>query len=353
MPIDPNGLLAWERRYLTWMATKNYSAATVHSHDKSLRRFFEWCESRSLLRPEEITKPILEKYQRHLFLYRSSRGGKPLGFSTQHLHLVAVKQFFKYLTRQNVLLWNPASELELPKVGRSLPRQAFTLEEVERILGLPDVKEVLGLRDRAIMETFFATAVRRVELVDLTVFDFDESRKVMTIRHGKGDKGRTVPVGERAGAWIRKHLDEARPELAIEPDEGTLFLSNMGERFQINTLTKIVRDYVDAAGIRKPGSCHLWRHTAAVLMLENGADIRFVSELLGHSSIASSETYLRVSIEQLTRIHMLTHPGATMAFTPPQRFEGLRVSSAQVTTKAELLAAVDAEDDEDEAPESS
>jgi integrase/recombinase XerD len=196
-PADPNGLLAWEQRFITWMNTRNYAAGTIKSRDIALRRFITWCDGRSLFRPEEITKPILERYQRHLYLYRRPTNGKAWTFRTQRLHLEPIKLFFRWLTRNNVTLWNPASELELPRVVKHLPRQAFTQTEVETILGLPDVREVLGLRDRALMETAYSTGIRRSEIAALSIYDFDEERRTLLIRHGKGDKSRTVPVGER------------------------------------------------------------------------------------------------------------------------------------------------------------
>jgi integrase/recombinase XerD len=346
MPIDPNGLLAWERRFITWMNTRNYAAGTIKSRDIALRRFIEWCDGRSLYRPEEITKPILERYQRHLYLYRRPTNGKAWTFRTQRLHLEPIKLWFRWLTRNNVTLWNPASELDLPRVVKHLPRQAFTQQEVESILALPDIREVLGLRDRALMEVAYSTGMRRSELAGLSIYDFDEQRRTLLIRHGKGDKQRMVPVGERASLWLRKYLDESRSELAIEPDDGHLFLGRVGEPIGSNYISQLVREYVVKAGIKKPGSVHLLRHSAAVQMLDHGCDIRFIKELLGHADLKTTETYTRVSIEQLARIHALTHPGASLEFTPPPRVEGLRVAVAG--DQAELQAVIDADDLEDD-----
>jgi integrase/recombinase XerD len=186
-------------------------------------------------------------------------------------------------TRQNVLLYNPASELELPKLEHRLPRHVLTLSEAEAIMNLPDVRDVLGVRDRAILETFYSTGMRRSELVHLCVFDLDTERGTILIRQGKGKKDRMVPVGERAAAWIDKYLYEARPQLVAGLDEGALFLTNTGEPFTPNRLTQLVRNYVQAAELGKSGSCHLFRHTAATLMLEGGADIRYIQAMLGHA----------------------------------------------------------------------
>ena len=137
----------------------------------------------------------------------------------------------------------------------------------------------------------------------------------MTIREGKGKKDRVIPIGERAVAWLDKYLDQARPRLAAEPDDGTLFLTVQGEPFGPNRLSGLVRDYVEAAGIGKHGACHLFRHTMATLMLEGGADIRFIQQMLGHARLDTTQIYTHVSIRMLKQIHSATHPAAQLKRT--------------------------------------
>jgi integrase/recombinase XerD len=128
------------------------------------------------------------------------------------------------------------------------------------------------------------------------------------VRQGKGKKDRMIPIGERAIRWIDRYVTEVRPGLVLEPDEVTLFLSNLGESFSPNRLTQMVREYVDAAQINKRGSCHLFRHTMATLMLENAADIRFIQQMLGHAELSTTQIYAHVSIRKLKEIHSATHP---------------------------------------------
>lgn len=128
------------------------------------------------------------------------------------------------------------------------------------------------------------------------------------IRQGKGKKDRMIPIGERAIGWIERYLADARPALAGAPDDGTLFPSHMGESFSPNRLTQLVRDYIDTAELGKTGSCHLLRHTCATLMHENGADIRFIQQLLGHAELSTTQIYTQVSIRKLKEIHAATHP---------------------------------------------
>jgi integrase/recombinase XerD len=305
---DPQGFLALRDKFLEWSLVHNCSKKTVALRRKCYGYFIAWAEQRGLSRPSEATKPILERYQRFLFHYRKTNGD-PLTFRTQRNYLLPLRSWFKWLARQNHILYNPASELELPKLEKRLPKYILTASEAEIVLSQPDLTEPLGLRDRAILETFYSTGMRRMELVRLSIYDLDAARGTVTIRQGKGKKDRIIPIGERALAWIDRYLYEVRPGLVIGDKAGdTLFLSNLGEPLTENPLTNLVKAYVDQAQIGKKGSCHLFRHTMATLMLENGADIRFIQAMLGHVNLTSTELYTQVSIQKLKDIHTATHP---------------------------------------------
>ena len=142
------------------------------------------------------------------------------------------------MAKQNAILWNPASDLELPRKGRRLPHHVLTLTEVERVLGVPNVRDGLGLRDRAILEVLFGTGMRRLELCGLGVYDLDIERGTVHVRHGKGNKERYVPIGERALAWIGKYLDVVRPELIVDGSEESLFLTRLGGPMNGDGLTE-------------------------------------------------------------------------------------------------------------------
>jgi len=256
--------------------------------------------------PKEITKPILERYQRHLFYYRKADGA-PLSLGSQHAALTPLKTFFKWLAKENHILWNPASELELPPQPKHLPRALLSIEDVEAILRAADHASITGLRDRAMLEVLYSTGLRRTELANLRRYDADLSRLIVFVREGKGRKDRVVPLGERAGLWLDKYMAQSRPQF-IGAECDALFVNDYGEPVTPDYLASKVRRYMDEAGIDKPGSCHLFRHACATHMLDNGADIRFIQAMLGHAALSSTERYTHVAIGKLQQIHAATHP---------------------------------------------
>lgn len=306
-PSDPDNLYAYMLRFLEAQRVQNYSERTIENRDLYLRYFIEWCEDRGLSRPQEITKPILERYQRYLFHHRKANG-EPLSIRSQHTRTVPIRAYFKWLTRQNYILYNPASEIDLPRLEKRLPKHVLTQAEAEQIINQPDINTAFGLRDRAILETLYSTGIRRMEVLGIHTYDVDVDRGTLMIRQGKGKKDRMVPIGERALKWIIKYRDEVRPDLTMPNDDGLLFLTHHGEGITRNRLTQLVRDYVNTADVGKSGSCHLFRHTMATLMLENGADVRFIQAMLGHADISTTQIYTQVSIRKLKEIHTATHP---------------------------------------------
>jgi integrase/recombinase XerD len=182
-----------------------------------------------------------------------------------------------------------------------------------------------------------------MEVLHLKLYDLDPERGTLLIRQGKGKKDRYVPIGERAIAWVHKYIREARPQLAVEPDMGTLFLSGAGEEISPDHLTLTVRSYVLKAKTGKTGACHLFRHTMATLMLEGGVDIRFIQQMLGHAELSTTEIYTHVSIRMLQQVYKASHPAALLDrehAQPP-------AAATDDEAKEELLAALEAEAEED------
>ena len=338
-PKTPMELLMHE--HLAALSVRGYSENTVRSRRVYLGFFIEWAYEHGLREPIEVTRPVLERYQRYLFFYRK-KNGEPLTFRSQHTRLVPLRVWFRWMTRQNHILHNPASEIELPKLGRSLPKNIFSAQEVEQIMQICDVEEPIGLRDRAILEVLYSTGLRRMEMIALKLYDLSLDRGLLLVRQGKGHKDRYVPIGERAIAWLEKYLRESRPQLAIEPDDMTVFLTAQGEPFSRGHLSYAVRQRIDAAKLGKTGSCHLFRHTMATLMHENGADIRHIQAILGHEDIKTTQIYTQVAIRALQQVHAATHPAAMLE---PGESASFKVADADAEA---LLAALEKEAEEDQ-----
>ena len=304
---EPESIWAYLQRFTRWQQERNYSRYTWMHRETTLRAFAAWCAERGLTRPHEITKPILERWQRHLYLHRKP-DGTPLSPRSQIASTQPLIAFFKWLARENHILFNPASELVLPRIGIRLPKHILTVGEAEKVLAVPKVTTAVGIRDRAILETLYSTGVRRLEIVGLRLYDVDGERGVILVREGKGKKDRMIPIGARALAWIDKYVSDVRPDFVSGADDGTLFLTVAGTPFSPAGLAEIPRDAIDKAAIGKRGACHIFRHTMATLMLENGADIRFIQAILGHADLSTTEIYTQVSIKQLKAVHTLTHP---------------------------------------------
>ena len=316
--FDPRTMAGQLERWLEWRLARGYSPRTTRTHDFNMALFLEWARERELIYPEQITRSILESYQLYLYRYRKP-DGKPLGAGTQHGRLQLLKTFFSWLCRERLLEANPASELELPRpVSSALPR-GLSRAEIARLLAVPDIGDPLGVRDRAILETLYATGMRRRELVMLDLGDVDRAEGLIHVRHGKGGKARFVPVGRRAGQWLEAYLGKCREALLVSVGEQALFLTGYGERFSPNSLGNLVRRHLGAAGIDKPGCCHLLRHSCATHMHENGADIRYVQQLLGHAKLDTTQVYTHVTLSALRAVHGKTHPSCGERITEADR----------------------------------
>jgi integrase/recombinase XerD len=313
---DSRTLASLVDQWLARLEVRAYSPRTVAAHVWALRSFLAWAQARGLYRLAAVDKPTLESFQDWLWAYRKA-DGQALAIATQRSHLGSVQAFFAWACRENFLPANPAADLDLPrKAPRGLPC-TLSPHEVETILAVPDVSDPLGVRDRAILETFYGTGVRRFELVNLDVNDVDRSRGVVLVRRGKGGKARVAPLGAAALGWVVRYLEECRPLLEVNASEGALFLSGYGGRFSPNYLGNWVRRTIDAAGIGKTGSCHLFRHACATHLLENGADLRMIQELLGHARLDTTQIYTAVSITQLRKVHAKCHPRGQAKYASP------------------------------------
>jgi integrase/recombinase XerD len=306
---DPGTLASLTDAWQTRLAERNYSPRTLEGHKWALKTFLQWAEARDLRQPADITKPVLESFQSWLHRYRKA-DGQPLGITTQRARLGALQRFFAHLCKTNHLPANPAADLELPRKPRQQLPKGLSREDLAAVLNVPDTRDPLGIRDRAILETLYATGARRSELVSLDLEDLDRSGGTLHIRKGKGGKSRLVPIGAQALQWLQRYLEATRPRLVLDNAEQALFLSGYGERISPGYLGNWVAKTVKGSGIARQGSCHLMRHSCATHMLEGGADIRLIQQLLGHARLDTTSIYTEVAITHLKAVYERTHPAA-------------------------------------------
>lgn len=308
--IEASGFYPLFTAFQEYSKVQHYSKDTLRRHRSSLKRFIAWCCDHELYDPQQITKDHLDAYKHDLFYYRQDNG-KPLSPNSQGVILTPLKTFFDWMSKKQVVVNNPASELEIPKKIRRLPPPILRHDDIEKVLAQPDIKTDQGVRDRTIMEVLYSTGIRRGECTRLMIYDVDLLHQTCRINDGKGHQDRLIPVGARAIGWVNRYLQFVRPNLVRYEDPNSLFLSDQGKAFHRSALAWRVKQYLIKAGISVKGACHLFRHSMATQMLENGADIRYIQAILGHKDLNSTQIYTRVSISKLSEVHAATHPART------------------------------------------
>lgn len=293
--------------HLAALRARGYSPYTVRNRLVHIRPFLRWCAIRNIDSMCDVSLVTLEQYQHYLSTYRQ-RNGQPLCMVSQHARLVPLRVWFAWMHRAGYIRNNPAERVQLPRLGRPLPRNILSASEVGRIMRQPNTKRAVGLRDRAILELLYSTGIRRLELMRLRLADLHLGRGLIFVHEGKGRRDRYVPIGKRAIRWMRRYLRKSRPKVARDSEEQTVFLSAQGRQISRDQLTWIVRKHISNAKLGKSGACHLFRHTMATLMHENGADIRVIQQILGHADIKTTQIYTQVAIRTLQRVHARTLP---------------------------------------------
>jgi integrase/recombinase XerD len=290
--------------YLTHVQVeKGLASNTLSAYRRDMAKFEDFAKKRKLtlnaVKRDDLVDFLASLYRQKLESKTVAR------------HLVTLRNFFRHAQVQGSISEDPTAHLESPKIRRSLPGY-LRLEEVEKLLELPDQKTPLGLRDRAMLEVLYSTGLRVSELTSLRVTDLD--MKVGCVRCiGKGDKERLVPVGRKALGIVERYLRDARTAL-IGPGRGSagafLFVNRRGGRISRVGVWKIFSAYGRKAGLRVPLTPHMLRHSFATHLLERGADLRSVQLMLGHSDISTTQIYTHVVEERLKQIYKAHHPRA-------------------------------------------
>ncbi|HBJ34417.1 MAG TPA: recombinase XerD [Planctomycetaceae bacterium] len=308
MNASQQTLVSLADAFLLELRVSGYSPRTVEGLKQRLRRFTNWSIGLGMDATESLTGVAMCQYRYYLHAYRTPRTKKNLQVSTQSQHLLALRAWTRWLGQKRLVSEDLSKSLLLPRLPRRKLAVVLTETEVRRLLEQPDVETAMGLRDRAILETLYSTAIRASELRALDLPDIDACRKVIHIRCGKGAKDRLSPISSRAIGWLEKYLREVRPTFLIRDREPSLFVGRTGARLTRNRLAQIVRRHMVGAEIEKAGACHLLRHTAATMMLHYGADLRSLQMYLGHERLDTTQIYTHMTLGRLQEVHERTHP---------------------------------------------
>ncbi len=287
----------------TVRATRGIAARTIVAYHADLRQFCLFAQARGVTRPSEVTHLLIREY-----LARLKEDG--LAKSTIGRKLAAIRSFFRYLCRAGVIAYNPLSGVATPRRDRLLPRFLYP-HEVERLLAAPEEETPLARRNLAILETLYATGMRLSELVGLDLGDLDFALGCVRV-FGKGAKERIVPIGRVALAACEDYLVLARPKLAANSHTAgkAFFLNYQGGRLSGRSVERILARYLDRIAVERRLSPHAIRHSFATHLLENGADLRVVQELLGHVNVSTTQIYTHLSKDRLKRVYERAHPRA-------------------------------------------
>ncbi len=289
------------KEYLSVLSLeKNLSENTVSSYKNDISSFINFLSTKNIDDPSEINYLDLIDFFRELNELGLSKTSAARYYSS-------LKGFFKYLFQSNYIKSNPIEKVETPKLSKNLPN-VLSFNEVEKILNQPNTNDKFGLRDKAILELFYACGVRISELLNLKISDLFFSEEMIRVL-GKGSKERLIPIGESAINWITKYLQNSRPLLMKKlKSENFVFLNSRGTKLSRMGVWKIVDRYVNEAGIKKEVHPHTFRHSFATHLLEGGADLRAVQEMLGHSDISTTQIYTHIDREYIKQVHKEYHP---------------------------------------------
>lgn len=299
--------------YAKHLAALNRAPKTIRQYVQWVERFFSFAAAIGVKTPADVTSAHLLAYQKHL-ADLVNRKGRISSVKVQNHHMIGIVLFLRYLCAEGILAHNPAQHVQYAKVPEQLPRDILSTAEIKKMLRAADVHTVMGYRDRAIMEVFYSTGIRKQELLNLTVDDVNLESGILMVRHGKGGKDRVVPLGRIAAKVLETYINGIRPTLLQiatldrRSRQKALFLSLRGGPLSKNALAERIEHYRRVADIGHAVSPHTFRHSCATHMIRNRANIRHVQEMLGHVNLNTTQQYLHLTITDLKEAHHKFHP---------------------------------------------
>ncbi len=280
---------------------KGLAQNTLESYRRDLTKFLSFLKKNKVDEPADISRDLINRYLNSL----KQEGRAP---STISRNIASIRSFFNFLVLEGIVEENPARDLETPKLEKKLPR-VLTAKEVDKLLGQPKLGEPNGLRDKAMLELLYASGIRVSELVTLNVSDFNPEVGFLRCK-GKGMKERIVPIGSVAINYVQEYIQNHRYKLTKKTDEKALFVNHHGRRLTRQGFWKILKKYVQKSKISGDITPHTLRHSFATHLLENGADLCSVQEMLGHSDISTTQIYTQITRRKIREVYDKTHPRA-------------------------------------------
>ena len=278
---------------------RGLSKNTIAAYGSDLEHFLVYLESKGIADIDRIKR-------QDIMSYLLSRKDNNISGNSISRGLVAIKMFYRFLIQERLAREDVASILESPKLIRPIP-SVLLLSEVDKILASPNLRDPIGIRDKAVIELLYATGMRVSEVVDLPIEGLNLDMGFVKCR-GKGDKERIVPIGNKAKEALSRYIDRVRPVMAGKRQDKHLFLSRLGKKISRQTFWKMIKKYTKMARIKKDITPHTLRHSFATHLLERGADLRVVQEMLGHADISKTQLYTHINKERLKSIHRQFHP---------------------------------------------
>jgi integrase/recombinase XerD len=306
VPKTLSGQLA---AYYRHQEVLNKSPETIERQGFQMKKWLAFCAEQGIKSVEQVTPKHVRNFQVYLYAFRT-KTNKPLGVHTQNCVLAGVRLFLRWAVMEGLLTDDPSKHVRNAKEPKRLPKTVLTTTEMRRILDAPDVKTDLGCRNRAFLELLYSSMARRNEIRCLRLNDIRFDNGTVFIENGKGAKSRMLPIGKVAGDCLKRYIQKVRPRLLKDKgkDDGYVFLSKHGVQMCRDTVNCIVKDSAQAAGIVKNVHTHVFRASGLTHMLRNGANVRHLMDLAGHSSMQSLNPYLAVEITDLKETHARTHP---------------------------------------------
>ena len=287
--------------YREHLKQKNYAKQTIDQYFTGIIKFLLWTE-------KDLNKSIKEITKRDILDYKSYLKQKKLSINTVDSSIRSIKVFFKWLEDNLYILLNPWDNIILPRPPQPIPT-VLTEKEITKLINQPNVSTYTGIRDRAMIEVLYSTGIRLEELRGLSIFDVDTQSGFLRVTKGKFSKDRFCPLTKASCWWLKEYLNKVRPRLTKnKPKQTSLFIGRTGKRINRLSIIRLIKRYGEEAGIKKKVTTHVFRHTLAVHMLENGTDIFSVQKLLGHAHLDTTQRYTSVVPKQIKHAHSTYHP---------------------------------------------